>query len=128
MFRKLGSAKYKIVRVFAYITVVNLVILVQVNGWQLWYLAVPPIFVLLYWFETKYGIPGEQEVGWEGNANFREMKKTVEETKERVNEIYFRMPQNRPPDPEIDYQYITLSTEELGSRSNYLRGKHDVKQ
>ena len=125
MLKKLGSAKYKIVRVFAYIAIVNLAVVVQMNGFQFWYLAVPPIFALLYWFETKYGIPGEQEVGWEGNANFKEMRREIHE----IHSIFVEG--KIPPKPDVEpsqaelidkvYGYITLSTDELRQRTHVLK-------
>ena len=135
MLRKLGSAKYKIVRVFAYIAIVNLAILVQVNGLRWWYLAVPPVFAFLYWFETKYGIPGEQEVGWEGNANFKEMRREIHE----IHSIFTTKPMPPPSNPfdnialtkEVEsshaelmdkvYGYITLSTDQLRQRTHVLK-------
>lgn len=83
--RGLGRRKYKFVRVIAYVQLVNLAILVQVNGWQVWYLLIPPLFLLMYWFEVKYGIPGEQDVGFNGNENFKEMKR-------KIDKIYDALP------------------------------------
>ena len=84
MLRRLGSAKYKIVRVFAYIAIVNLAILVQVNGWQWWYLVVPPIFGLLYWFESRYGIPGELDIAWAKSREWQEYKIEFQELQNEV--------------------------------------------
>lgn len=70
----LGRAKYKLIRVIAYVQLVNLALLIQLNGFHLWYVFLIPVFLLVYWFELKFGIPGETEVSWKSCKEWQDFK------------------------------------------------------
>lgn len=79
LLRALGQFKYRAMRMSAYVTVFNTVLLVVALGWRWWYLIALAAFVVLYFFEKKHGIPGEMDVAWKSSREWQEFKAKFEE-------------------------------------------------
>lgn len=71
----LGRAKYKFIRVVAYLGIYNALMLTYMAGWHWWYLLLPFIGGAVYYFEVKFGIPGETEVSWKACKEWQEYKR-----------------------------------------------------
>lgn len=84
LLRLLGQFKYRAMRLAGYVTVFNTVLLVIALGWKWWYLLALIGFILLYFFEKKYAIPAEQDVGWGASKEWQEFKREWKEVKGKI--------------------------------------------
>lgn len=85
-FSRIGRAKYRIVRLFPYLTIYNLIILIDLNGFRWWYLVLIPVAIFVYWFETCYGIRSELDVAWNNSNEWQEFKKEFNEWRVNISE------------------------------------------
>jgi hypothetical protein len=72
----------------AYVQLFNTGLLIWIAGWTWWYLALVPVLGTLYYFETKFGIPGELDVAWKSSKEWQEFKRDFYELRDRLNEVY----------------------------------------
>lgn len=84
LLRLFGQFKYRAMRLSGYVTIFNTLLLVLALGWRWWYVLVFALFVILYLFEKKYGIPGELDVAWKNSKEWQEFKLKDEEFKKEV--------------------------------------------
>ena len=86
LLRSLGQFKYRAMRMSAYITVFNTVLLVVALGWRWWYLLAVAGIVLAYFFEKKHGIPGEMDVAWRASKEWQDYREKFDALDEHVRE------------------------------------------
>jgi hypothetical protein len=82
LLRALGQFKYRAMRLAGYVTIFNTVLLVVALGWRWWYLLAVAGIVIAYFFEKKYAIPGEQDVGWGASSEWQKFKAEWQEFRE----------------------------------------------
>lgn len=84
LLRSLGSIKYKLIRVIAYLQLFNAGMLMVIAGWKWWYILLLPIGWLIFHFESKFGIPGELDVAWKSSAAWTNYEKKFDELYKKV--------------------------------------------
>lgn len=84
--RRIARIKSVLTRFNFYGNLLQLVLLVSLNGLRWWYLFVPPIAIALYFFETKVGIIGEMDVAWQRSDDWKNFLDRFERIERKILE------------------------------------------
>jgi len=68
--RRLAKLKYRVLRVNPYVQFFNTALLLALTGWKWWYALAVCGLLVAFWFEKKYGLPGEMDVAWKSSPEW----------------------------------------------------------